>query len=296
MQTNTKRKRALSTFLCFILLISFVITGCGDATGDGEKEIGEQEYGFIVLNQKGEVLSGVQVTFDGNTVTTGSDGTAAFAKPQTETVELSASCLDYYDYSNASYQVKDGAVDIITLQPRSLESHRLKSAEYKNTDALIQPGVDLLTKYKRVNMSTPNLDFNITTSVLGDEDTVTKYELHQMTDGTDKVISTSTDGTFQNVKVSDFSVGTNVYVSVYDNNNHQTSTALNLEIGANPNVTEFSEISFGDGISFAVADEGIQAACQRNDSNEEYIERPDSIDNKVKRPSAAERSDALKRF
>lgn len=90
--------------------------------------------------------------------------------------------------------------------------------------------VDVLTKYKESKPE--HWEFRLwyyNISFMW-EDTVSKYELHQSVDGTDKVIATSTDGTFKNLKVKDFSVGTNIYVTVYDNSNHETSTALILKL------------------------------------------------------------------
>lgn len=254
-ERKRKWKKRIKAVLCLVMIFSMVLTGCsGDATSDGEKELQKEECGFIVLNQNGEVLSGAVVDFGGNTGTTGSDGTVSFTKPEEETVSLSVSCLDYYDYSQPSFQV-GGNIYTITLYARTIENHRLKTAVYKNTDAPLNSSVDLLTEYKKVNMSTSNLDFDIETAVLGDADTVTRYELHQISEGYDNIIQTSTDGYFRGIKVKDFQVGTSIFVSVYDNNNHQTSTALNLEIGENPNVTEHSEFSFGDEWTFAVKDD-----------------------------------------
>lgn len=248
-------KRKIRAVICFVLIMSMILTACGgDATSDGEKELEKEKYGIIVLNQDGEVLSGAQVVLDGNTATTGDDGTVTFDKPQSETVSLTVTCMDYYDYSKSSFQIT-GNSSTVTMRARSMESHRLGEAVYKNTVVVTDVRVDLLSEYKKVSMSTPNLNFDIESAVLEDADTVSKYELHQVIDGNDKIIQTAQDGHFKNLKVSDFNVGTNIFVSVYDNKGHQTSTALNLEIGANPNVTEYSEFKFGEEYSFTVKDD-----------------------------------------
>lgn len=251
---NVKSK-ITALMLCIVLAVSVLVTGCsGD--GDGNTQISDKEYGFIVMNQDGEVISGAQIEFADLSVSTGSNGSASFNRPEDENSgKLKITCTDYYDYEVDNYTLSDSGSDVIVLKSKSIASHHLKSAVYRNTDAAVTLDVDVLTKYKKVNQSTENLDFDIITSVLGDEDTVSKYELHQSVDGTDKVIATSTDGTFKNLKVKDFSVGTNIYVTVYDNSNHETSTALNFEIAENPNYQQYSEFSLGDGISFKVSDD-----------------------------------------
>lgn len=247
--TKTKSKKKI---LSCLLIFSLLLSGCsGDLTSDGEEEAAPGEYGIMVINQNGEAVSDASVTLNGETKITESNGYVVFERPSTDVSSLNVTCLDYYDYQKNNYRMKDGASDSITIRAKSLQPYRLKSAVY--TNGLYS--CDLLENYKKVNMSTPDGDFDISVSVLGDSDHVKKYELHQEVDSTDKIIATSTNGIFSQLKVKDFSVGTNVYVTVFDNGNHPVSTNLNLEIGEDPNYQEYSELSLGDGISFEVSDD-----------------------------------------
>lgn len=251
-----RMKRKIRNVICMVLVLSLFLTGCGTGkTDDGKIEVNEEYYALLVMNQNGEVVSNAKVIFNGVSATTGNDGIVRFLRPEENQVCLSITCLDYYDYLEESYQVLDQASDMVTIKSKSLESHHLETAMYNNTDAVANIGVDLLTEHKKLNMSMPELDFNITTRVLADSDIVSMYELHQMIDGEDNVIAKSETGVFENLKVKDFKVGTNIYVTVFDNEDHQTSTALNLEIGENPNYTEYTELSLGDEITFSVADD-----------------------------------------
>ena len=51
-----------------------------------------------------------------------------------------------------------------------------------------------------------------------------------------------------------FSVGTGVFITVYDNDGNQISTSLRLEIAENPNYTEHTELSFGNENKITVSD------------------------------------------
>lgn len=241
--------------ICSLIVASLLFSGCsGDATSDGNIECTPEQYGFIVMNQNGEVTPNATVTLGDASQVTGDTGTVAFDRPKQATIALTVTCQDYYDKVIPEYTLKGGSSDTIVIQSKSLDAHRLSRAVYINPDALFKGNINLLEKYKRVNKSTENLDFDIETETLGDKDTVSKYELRQKTDSGDKLIATSQDGAFRDLKVKDFEVGTGIYVTVYDQNQHQTSTALNLEIGEDPNFKEFPELSIGDGVKFSVPD------------------------------------------
>lgn len=65
------------------MIMSLMLTACGgDATSDGGKELEKEQYGIIVLNQNGEVLSGAQVALGGASETTGNDGTVTIEKTE----------------------------------------------------------------------------------------------------------------------------------------------------------------------------------------------------------------------
>ena len=75
--------------------------------------------------------------------------------------KLKITCTDYYDYEVDNYTLSDSGSDVIVLKSKSIASHHLKSAVYRNTDAAVTLDVDVLTKYKKVNQSAENLDFDI---------------------------------------------------------------------------------------------------------------------------------------
>ena len=80
---NVKSK-ITALMLCIVLAVSVLAaTGCsGD--GDGNTQISDKEYGFIVMNQDGEVISGAQIEFADLSVSTGSNGSASFNRPEDE--------------------------------------------------------------------------------------------------------------------------------------------------------------------------------------------------------------------
>lgn len=237
--------------ICIALVFLFILSGCtNDPTDDGSKVISTGQFALMVLNTRGEVLSDVTVSFNGEEQKTESDGCAIFTLPEEKHVKISAKCSDYYDYYNDDFYI-DALTGTITMKPRTLASHHLDHAYYRNAGFKI----DLLQDCKKVNLSTPNMTFDINAGVIDDSDTVSEYRIIQKNATDEKIISISSDGNFNNLKVGDFSEGTNIYIEVIDSKGRKVSTSINLEVGENPSYNEFSELSFGDSLSFDVADD-----------------------------------------
>ena len=254
--------------MALILVIAMVLTGCsGDSTSNGNATVTgnrsssngtgtisakkAEEYGILVLNQKGEVLSGATVTLNGVVKQTSNAGVALFDKPVNDTASLVVTCQGYYSVENQSFAIPaKGSQSRIVLKSSSLPKHRLASATYSNG-----PGIkDLLKDCKLIYKNVHYNDFAIVTSVMGDVDKVSRYELHQQVGTTDNLIATSTDGNFEHLSQKKFQKGTGVFVEVYDTGNHHTATSLNFEVGNDPNIPDNTSISLGDGVEFDVPD------------------------------------------
>lgn len=257
--------------IALILIAAMILTGCGggDSTSNGEATVNGNrantssdgnndgqnqtpgEYGVLVLNQKGEVLSGASVTFNGESKETSGQGYAMFTRPASSTVSLVVSCQGYYSVENNAFKIPSNKTQSrVVLKSSSISKHRLASATYANGDK----SKDLLNDCARIYQSTQGMDFSISTSVIGDADQVSKYELHQQVEGVDSVIATSANGTFEHLNETMFKAGTGVYVKVYDKGSHMTATALNFEVGAAPKLLTNTSISLADGIEFEVSD------------------------------------------
>lgn len=259
--------------IALILVVAMVLTGCGggDSTSNGNATVGgnrtsgsgsdngtentsvkkAEEYGILVLNQKGEVLSGATVTLNGVAKQTGDSGFAMFDKPANATASLVVTCQGYYSVENQSFAIPaKSSQSRIVLKSSSLSKHRLASATYSNGLA----NKDLLKDCKLIYKNVHYNDFAISTSVIGDADKVSRYELHQQVGTTDNLIATSTDGNFEHLSQEKFQEGTGVFVEVYDTGNHHTATSLNFEVGKDPNIPDNTSISLGDGVEFEVSD------------------------------------------
>ncbi len=246
-------KKLKKKLLCIMLISALVLTGCsgGSPTDDGEDEVPKDQYEILVMNQYGECVSGADVSIAGGTYATNDHGTIKLDKLEAGDYAVSVKCDKYYDY-NGTYSINEGEHSgQITIKAAELSSHRLQSAIYKRGLGT----VDLVDKYKKVNKGTAGWKFSITATVCSDAASVTQYKLFQETEGEPKEIASSTTGKFENININDFSVGTGVYITVYDVNGLSISTSLRLEIAEDPNYSEHSEISLGSEKKLTVSDD-----------------------------------------
>ena len=265
-----KKTKKAKIGIVIILLIAMILSGCSsDKTSNGNTTISGSrssdrddgaattdakkagEYGILVLNQKGEVLSGATVTLDGVVKQTGDDGIAKFSKPTKSSANLVVTCKGYYGVQYPSFAIPKGkSQGQVTLKASSIPGHRLSTAYYVSGKVK----KDLLQDCKLIYKNNAYGDFTITTSVIKDADKVSTYELHQQVGTTDTLIATSTNGNFEHLNQNKFAEGTGVFVVVYDKNKHRTPTALNFEVGLDPNVATNTSISLGEGVEFEVSD------------------------------------------
>ena len=242
--------------------------GCGgDRTQDGDSRIEggcstistgqkSEKYSILVTNKKGEVLENASVTLGGEQCNTNQKGFAIFSKPSESIVNLIVTCEGYEGVMYSSYSIKEKSVDTISLQAKDSEAHRLKKALYKNGIH----SADLLTQNKRFYQDGPDICFNMEVEVIGEKESVSKYEFCQdvIEDGQSKtkVIRSSANGYFENIKVSELAIGTKMYVRVVNVNGQSVCTALNLEKASKPSYEGEKELSlFGDSFSFEVDDD-----------------------------------------
>lgn len=246
-------EKAKKRLISLLLVSSLVLTGCsGNSTkGNGEDEVAEDQYEIVVMNQYGEVVSGARVSIGGASYKTGSYGTVKFNKPSEGTYTVRVTCEDYYDYKATDYKIGSASVGKITIKAKSLSAHRLASAVY--TRGLAKK--DLVDTYQKINQGTAGWTFSIKATVCGDADTVSAYKLFQRIGDSDKLIGESATGNFENLSSADFSVGTGIFITVYDKAGHETSTSLCLEIAEDPNYTKHTELSLGNETKLKVGDD-----------------------------------------
>lgn len=269
-----KKRQRVKRSIVMLLVCALILSGCStDATSNGNTSVtgsrvndsndsagtiaskNNSQYGILVLNQKGEVLPGATVTLDGVAQQTGDNGFAKFNKPSKSSVDLIVTCQGYYGVHYPALSInKKKMQSQITLKSSEVSSHRLKSAVYTNKMPIGEAKVDLLQDCKLIYKNERYKDFSIEATVLADAGKVSGYELHQQTGTTDKLIASSTSGLFEHLSYKNFQEGTGVYVIVKDTSGHRSSTALNLEVGADPQVKTATSISLGDALEFEVSD------------------------------------------
>lgn len=262
-----KRIKTKFNLLAFSLLIILTtLSGCGssDRTADGDFRItdaistststdNQQKYGFVVLNEAGEVVEDALVTFNGVQARTNQKGCVTFQRPQSKEVNLMYSCDGYENIRITNYRVKNTTVDTITLKSKQLDSRRLKKA-------LLNKKYDLLDNCKKIFKSDKNkCNYSIQVAAIKNNSSIESYSLCQkvIKNGSENihVIQTSTNGNFENINIQKFEVGTNIFVKVLDKSGISECTALNLEIANDLTYTTDTEMNlFGDGFSFDVAD------------------------------------------
>ena len=268
-----KRQRGKRSII-ILMLCALILSGCGtDATSNGNTSVAgsrindsngsagtvasknNDEYGILVLNQKGEVLPGATVTLDGVAQQTGNNGFAKFNRPSKASVELIVTCQGYYGIHVSTFTIsKSKSQTQITLKSSEVSGHRLNSAYYVNKMIAGETKKNLLQDCKLIYKNERYKDFSIEASVLKDAEKVLMYELHQQIGTADKLIASSSSGVFEHLSYKNFEDGTGVYVTVKDRSGHRTSTALNFEVGADPQVKTATAISLGDEIEFEVSD------------------------------------------
>lgn len=264
-----KRKFEKIVLIAILIVIAVIGVGCNsDRTADGDVRIEggagtlasdgkSKSYSILVTGRNGEALEGATVTLGEEKKQTSQKGMAIFSRPAEASVKLVVTCPNYVGIMYSIYEIKEQGTDTIALQPKDSENHRLKKAVYKNGKYTL----DLLNHNKRFYAEGPDVKFNINVEVVGDSDTVSCYEFCQdiIANGEKKtnVIRSSVNGMFENVRVSELSVGTKMYVRVQGKNGLSICTSLNLEKTNKPSFAEEKELKlFGDAFSFEV-DEGV---------------------------------------
>ncbi len=264
-----KKRKYLKTGMAMLLIVSMFLTACsdGDRTGNGSATIEgsrlggtgntskkTSQYAILVVNEKGEAISGATVTLDGVKKTTGNTGHATFNRPAKSKVKLVVTCKGYYAKEIPNHEIRDenSCVQVV-IRSYELSKHRLKEAIYSNNKG-VSLKVDILKECKMIYKNDAYSNFSIETSVTENKENVSRYELHQETGKSDKLIATSKDGKFERLNQKDFNTGVGIYVMVWDKKNHHTSTSLYLEVGEDPNANTATSLSLGEGIEFEVSD------------------------------------------
>jgi len=211
--------------------------------GGVDVKIKNGEYAIQVADDKGQAIQSATINFAGTQKQTDSNGWAIFDKFTTGTVTLkvTSGALEYVD---AAYTKKDSNKDIIILYSGEAGKYKLKKAVYQNVGTC-----DLLRQTKRLDMSTPNLTFDLITESFGQKSQIKKYLLMQG----NKQIAESSDGTFKNLKVSRFGTGRDVSVWVYYTERDYTVTNLNLEFTKAKQDSIASSLKIGSDFSVQVS-------------------------------------------
>ncbi|MDY2627962.1 MAG: hypothetical protein SOW08_06545 [Lachnospiraceae bacterium] len=209
------------------------------------------DYIIYVVDSSGKPISGASVTFDGIKCMTDHSGAAVFSRFTVEQPEITVTCDGYKDYSNADedYEKSAEGYEFITLYSEKESDCKLKSARYiaglYNTN--------LLSETKRLSLTHSNANlldngkFSLKCKAC-DPSKAKEYALYQ---GNTRIAS-STNGTFSNLAVSQFSKGGNVAVYVTGKDGEVVKTKINLSFTDDSSVKD-TYFKISDSISFAVS-------------------------------------------
>ncbi len=221
--------------------------------------IHENKYQFHVVDQNGNSLSGVQVTYDDQSRKTGSDGLATFNLFTEGTPLVSAELDGYIAWSNANsnWEKSDTHYETIILYEESLGKYKLSSCRYSNSENM-SLSTDLLTKTKTVSLGNDlpfagDMDFGnfYMTCRANITEGVTRYELWQ---GKEKIADT-VGGSFSRLSTDSFSEGGDCFVRVIADTGETVDTAINLKF-KKQEINKDTELSFNGGsVQFKVADD-----------------------------------------
>ncbi len=219
------------------------------------EEVSENKYMIIVQDSNGEFVPNAQVTYDSQTGITDENGRITFERSTSETPFITVICDGYHPYSNENINSTNNELgyEIIKLYSLDESSYMLSSAIYQNTTAGIPTGskTNLLVGTKRLSLThTFSGGFQIECAAI----TTTNIANYQIWQG-QTMIAESIDGKFSDLKISDFSVGSDVFIRVNSQNGEITDTPINL-------IFVDSKYEGGSGIS--ILDEKISITIDGN--------------------------------
>ncbi len=204
------------------------------ATWDGYRQITTAiaekfpagKYGILVLDNAGLPIQGAAVTFGSETNTTDKNGLAVFDAFTIGQPSITVTCAGYRDWSNTNtnYTKSADGYDIVILYTEEESELTLAHAYYTTTTEgeKALSAIDLLSKTKRLSMSSKNGTFTLTCEAM-DVSSATGYALYQGS----SVIQYNTAGVFD-LSIRKFSEGGDVFVRVYGGSERVVDTPINL--------------------------------------------------------------------
>ncbi len=213
--------------------------------------VSKDDYGIMVIDSKGNAISGATVKWNNEEQTTDETGLVVFNKLTVGEPKITVTKNGYQTYSNenTNYSKSEFGYDVITLYSEKEATLLLKSAQYKN-GVITQ---DILRGSKKINIANQqgiidNEKFSMYCSSMNSNE-VSRYEIRQE----NKEIASSTTGEFPSLTLNLFEEKKDVYIRIYGKTGEYVDNPINLIVEKNVAV-ENLEISFGDSFKVAVPD------------------------------------------
>ena len=216
-----------------------------------------KEYVIAVINAAGNYVPGatVEITYPDKTTTTVTAdhyGRARFNRPAggAENVGIRISADTYKTHVDSDYHLRYRGTDTVLISGETSSDYALTKATYKKAGSW-----NLLTGYKRLNMSNTVLDFRIECAV-----TATDARLCQLLQNGTVIQEHYADNgkfNFTYLNVTDFKEmekGETLTVRVYQPNGAFYDSKINLTILKDPTVTTPSFKFEGDSLNFDISD------------------------------------------
>lgn len=232
------------------IIVEYSLVGWWESITDGQ-------YLISVVDENGNPLEGASVTFDGETIITGEEGTALFSAFTYDSTVIEVEKDGYIKWSNqdSNWTKSSTRYETVILYPEAVGSLKLKSALYSNSKSM-SSSTNLLTTTKKLSLGNEasligDLDFgNFYISCKAyDAANAASYQLWQGT----KKIAESTDGSFA-LNTDSFAKGNNCFIRTVAADKSFADTRINLTF-VKAEINEEHMISLSSkGFAFNVAD------------------------------------------
>ncbi len=218
-------------------------------TSEADAPVPKGKYCIQVVDETGAPISGADVKWNDDTVSTDQDGRAlfdlfTFANP---TIQVSRQGYLTWTNENSNWQKNEKRFERVILYPESYGGLKLKSAKIGRCDLLTQTKV-LNLRNDGALVGDLNSGYFALSCAATDTSAVTGYAVYQ----NGKKIAESPDGNFQQLDVRSFSLGGGCFVRVTGVDGKAADTHINLQFAENAVNEGFKFELKGNKISFDV--------------------------------------------
>lgn len=219
------------------------------APSEADAPVPKGKYCIQVVDETGAPISGADVKWNNDTVSTDQDGRALFDLFTFGNPTVQVSKLGYLTWTNENtdWQKNEKRFERVILYPESYGGLKLKSAKIGRCDLLTQTKVLNLRNDGALVGDLNSGYFALSCAATNTSDAA-KYAVYQNT----KKIAESIDGTFSRLNVRDFAEGGGCFVRVTGVDGKAADTHINLQFAENAVNEGFKFELKGNKISFDV--------------------------------------------